>query len=585
MRHSLRKLNIRLLALAVAAMLLLCAVPVASAAEASGQCGDDLTWSLSGDTLTITGSGPMYNFPESTMAPWYEYRREIAAVHLPDGLTRVGDLAFYGCTALQAVTLPDSVKVVGWHAFDGCSAMVMLSLGSSLTSVDDGAFLNCKSLKSLRLPGTLQSIGYQGFSWCESLTEVTVPESVTEVGMAAFAFCHNLIRADIRAKITLLPEWIFYGCDRLTELTLSDTVTGAKEYAFYDCDSLSTVNYNGSDENRDQIQEDIIRDVEGGGLTSVTDTTQGESASNATYEETDEGLIGQTTTTTQTENADISTNVTVVYPDDQSPPEIVDTQVDITLENGDGWGEVSDYLDEVVNGDSGDVNVDIYIKDDTDVPADILNSYAGTDTIITVHTSSGAVWTVDCRSIPRDTLEEDCSFTYERLNATQAQLDLIGATSGYMVRFNKSVELNAQVAIRVPSEHIRSVATLFQEENRDAAELQSVVIDGEGYACFYLGAVDKDTVYLIGIDVPGVDTTGIIVPDKLMREYGISENNGIEYVITGRKSSWGMSAGQVTWILAAVMIGCVAFVGVFMFALNKRKLKQGYVPKIYDEET
>ena len=75
MRQTMRELNIRFMALAMAAVLFLGSVPAVSAAEDSGKCGDDLSWSLSGDTLTITGSGAMYDFSESTMAPWYDYRK------------------------------------------------------------------------------------------------------------------------------------------------------------------------------------------------------------------------------------------------------------------------------------------------------------------------------------------------------------------------------------------------------------------------------------------------------------------------------------------------------------------------------
>ena len=39
-------------------------------AEEGGVCGDDLQWSFSGGTLTITGSGEMTDFPESEMSPW-----------------------------------------------------------------------------------------------------------------------------------------------------------------------------------------------------------------------------------------------------------------------------------------------------------------------------------------------------------------------------------------------------------------------------------------------------------------------------------------------------------------------------------
>lgn len=585
MRQTLQKLNTRLLALAVAAMLLLCMAPAVSAAEASGQCGDSLTWSFSGDTLVISGSGAMYDYPESTMAPWYDYRYQIAAVSFPSGLTRVGDLAFYDCSALSSVTLPGSVTEVGWHAFDGCTAMTMLELGGNLRIIEDSAFKDCTSLKAIRLPGTLTTIGFQAFYRCASLTEVTVPASVTDFGMTVFAFCYSLVRADIQAPLTVLPDWTFYGCEMLADLTLPATLTGADPYAFYDCTGLQNVEYSGSSENMEQIRADIDRDLEvGSGLISVGDIPNGDTSSNSVFEETEDGVVSNSTTITQTDNATVSTNTTVVYPEGNVDNSSIDIQVDITLENSDGWNEVAGYLNESIDK-NGSASVDVYVKDNSDVPADILSGLAGKDATITIHTASGVVWQVDCSTLTADTLENDYGFTYSRTDATEEQLALLGTAVGYQISFDRDAQINAEVMIRLPAEHSQAIATLCQVNKKDLTQLQSVVVDYEGYAHFYLGAVDSETVYLIGIDIPGVETSAALVPENLHNSYGITDSeSGIEYVITGRTSSWGMSIGQVSWILAGVMVVCVVGVGVFMFALNKRKLRQGYVPDLGEDE-
>ena len=59
------------------------------------QCGDNLTWSFdeSTGTLIITGSGEMWNWGFDE-APWYGLKNEIRALLLPEGLTRIGQLAF-----------------------------------------------------------------------------------------------------------------------------------------------------------------------------------------------------------------------------------------------------------------------------------------------------------------------------------------------------------------------------------------------------------------------------------------------------------------------------------------------------------
>ena len=74
------------------------------------------------------------------------------------------------------------------------------------------------------------------------------------------------------------------------------------------------------------------------------------------------------------------------------------------------------------------------------------------------------------------------------------------------------------------------------------------------------------------------------VSEELLVEYNAIRYEPVQYEITGRKSSWGMNIGQVTWIMVGVLTFCVVGVGSTMYLLNKRKLKNGYVPDISDED-
>ena len=88
MRRIYPQLNIRRSVAFILATLLLAALSVpflsipVSAAE-SGTCGDGLSWSLSAGTLTISGTGPMYNYAYSFESasgatnPWANYTKQI----------------------------------------------------------------------------------------------------------------------------------------------------------------------------------------------------------------------------------------------------------------------------------------------------------------------------------------------------------------------------------------------------------------------------------------------------------------------------------------------------------------------------
>ena len=614
MRHyTLYNRNISRLVAVLLTLLLLCSVPTVSAAEASGSCGSNLNWSLSGDTLTITGSGAMDNFPESTMAPWYEYRAEIARVQLPEGLTRIGNLAFYECAALEFVSMPDSVTEVGWYAFAGCNAMTMLDLSSSLQVIEDGAFQACSALPAVRLPGTLTKIGERAFYRCESLKEITIPASVGELGICAFSFCYDLVRADIQASITKLPFWTFYGCGKLTTLGLPATVTGADEFAFYDCYALTNVVYSGSDENKQQIEADIGRDRNmqiGEPQPDETDTpdtpstpdtpdTSGEDtpnrvhivdktpespASSTKFDDDGKGnLTGTTTITTETENASVSAEITVTYSQEDGNPSIA--QVTVTLETADALGEISDHVTEIVNN-ADEAFVDVYIKDDTALEGDALKNFRGREVTVTIHNVTGAVWKIDCSGITARDKEIEFDLSYERLDATDKQLELMNCTVGYQIKFQSNAQVDAEVMIKLPVENARKSATFFQKKLfGDIEILQTVMVDDAGYAHFYLSSVDKKTVYLIGIDVPDVTPSEAIIPEPLYQEYNISQEvSEVEYVVTGRTSSWGMSINQVTLFLVIGMVTAIVIVGCVMYGLNKRKLRMGYVPDLDDDE-
>ena len=121
-------------------------------AASSGTCGDNLKWALNDSgTLTISGTGAMKNYSESSSVPWYSLRSSIKTVVIGSGVTSIGNIAFSGCSSLTGITIPDSVTSIGIYAFSGCSSLTSITIPDSVTSIGNSAFYNCSSLTDVYL--------------------------------------------------------------------------------------------------------------------------------------------------------------------------------------------------------------------------------------------------------------------------------------------------------------------------------------------------------------------------------------------------------------------------------------------------
>ena len=141
MTHRARKL----LALLLALCLLAAALPIsASAAQYSGSCGQNLTWSIDGNVLTISGSGPMNDYIRASDQPWYKYRSSVTKVVVNSGVTTVGENAFRGMD-MTTTTLPETLTAIGETAFYGCEDLVGITIPSGVTRIQKNAFGGCSA--------------------------------------------------------------------------------------------------------------------------------------------------------------------------------------------------------------------------------------------------------------------------------------------------------------------------------------------------------------------------------------------------------------------------------------------------------
>lgn len=160
---------------------------------ATGVCGDNLTWTFneSTDTLTVSGTGDMYDYQGNT-APWQDYKPSIKKVIICDGVTSIGESAFTACKNLESVTIGNDVTEIGLNAFNSCENLKTVVLGDSVETIGEQAFFYCESLTSIIIPDSVTRIGNYAFEHCELLETVTMGSGVEKVGHDAFYLCKKL---------------------------------------------------------------------------------------------------------------------------------------------------------------------------------------------------------------------------------------------------------------------------------------------------------------------------------------------------------------------------------------------------------
>lgn len=288
-----------------------------SGEEPGGKCGDNLNYTLTqlpytvwvwdNETyqsvespaykLTITGTGDMYDYDDwMNKAPWAKVNMEsITEIILPDGITRVGDSAFYGCYQAKVNKLPDALTSIGayafynvpyWqdedlrlpnnltsvgtHAFTYCSGIKNLWLPASLTSIGEGAFSIIYDLENFYvdeanpvykaegnaiiekatntlvvgnmntvIPDYIETIGNYAFSYVNK-EAIAIPSSVTRIGQFAFNGSY-ISRIDIPSSVTTIDYYAFYHCRNLFSVTIGSGVTSIGTNVFYNSNNIIDV--------------------------------------------------------------------------------------------------------------------------------------------------------------------------------------------------------------------------------------------------------------------------------------------------------------------------------------------------------
>ena len=200
-----------------------------------GTCGmtssDDVTWlyNVSTKTLTISGTGAMYDYVDSSKRPWNSYTEQINEVVIENGVTSIGEYAFFDCQYLTSVTFAEGshLETIGNSAFDS-TALTLIEISASVTSIGESAFFSCDGLTSVSFAegSQLENIGNNAFRLCSNLTSITIPASVTSIGSYVFQDCENLASMAVADGNTVYDSR--NGCNAIIETLTNKLIIGCK---------------------------------------------------------------------------------------------------------------------------------------------------------------------------------------------------------------------------------------------------------------------------------------------------------------------------------------------------------------------
>ena len=157
-------------------------------------------------------------------------RPYVTTVTLPEGVTSIGEYAFYSCSSLTDITIPECVTSIGENAFWNCP-IVSINIPAGVANIGFGAFV-CPGLVSIVVDEA--NAVYDSREACNAIIEknldvlisgcktTTIPEDV--VAIADFAFCCcEFTSISIPSGVSYIGIAAFGGCSSLTSITCRAT--------------------------------------------------------------------------------------------------------------------------------------------------------------------------------------------------------------------------------------------------------------------------------------------------------------------------------------------------------------------------
>lgn len=205
-----------------------------------GQNAFDGSTNISHVNITSIENWCGYKFPKSSStvassnplnygASLYVEGVLVEDLQIPEGVTKLEQYSFYGCSSIKSVWLPVSMKSIMMEAFGECRNLKKIeveSLSSYCNIFFEEGYGNVWG-------GVLLSQGRILYVDGEAVYDLTIPEDVTEISDRCFMSYEGLLSVKFGENLKKIGADAFSSCG-LKELTLPGTITAIGASAFYD---------------------------------------------------------------------------------------------------------------------------------------------------------------------------------------------------------------------------------------------------------------------------------------------------------------------------------------------------------------
>lgn len=175
----------------------------------------------------------------------FQNSTSITTINIPEGVTEIRGMSFYGCTGLTEIILPSTLAIMSENfVFKNCTTLTSITLPSSVKTLGQNVFEGCTNLTSISMPG-MESLGVYAFK-NTGFINLDLPEGLNSIDDSTFSNCSRLVTLTLPASITSIPPKLLEDCTSVTTITLLGNNVSINDTSFHNCTALTDLYIYGS---------------------------------------------------------------------------------------------------------------------------------------------------------------------------------------------------------------------------------------------------------------------------------------------------------------------------------------------------